>query len=204
MRSFHAGFERLEIFGHLRVVCRADIEEEVFKLLTTLAGRLSHRRGGITQDDPAGFGHANLHMHRLPPVLLIEIHAITGDIGELTGIRGTTHADVRIHFGHHGRFKLPRQFHAVFGRATVQTSQDGIVLDVHDGNRTDATGFIDQSADQIRFRQVKRFDQNFLAGLQAATVVNEHICEFVNARILHGCPGLSGRFKSDCCDVVGV
>ena len=95
----HALCERLFRLEHLGVIQCADVEVKILERLGTHARRLRKGRRRVAQHDPARVIDAVI-VDAAPQVLLVQLHAVGGDIGQLEGIQRAAHANVRIHLLH--------------------------------------------------------------------------------------------------------
>ena len=100
--------QRLLGLFHRRVVGRADVEVKILERRRAHVGRLGERIGRIAQHDPLRLGDAHVGVHRLPPMLLVQVHLLVRHVGELAAVGRAADADVRLHLLHAGTFELRR------------------------------------------------------------------------------------------------
>jgi hypothetical protein len=171
-------------FGHFAIVEGADVEVEALEGLGAHLGLLGHRRRGPAQNDPHGLGHSDLEVHRLDPVALVEFHRGGGHIGELGDVVAAAQTDIGLDFFHAVGLALADELHGLLLAGLDQLALDAVALVGDQGHAADLACGADQGDDHI-LGDIKGFDEDLFALLQAGGVVDEQVGEGVEARIVH-------------------
>lgn len=124
----------------------------------------------------------------MPPEPLIEIHLLDGDVGELAAVGGAANADVGVHLLHPLPFEPAGQLQGGLAAGAVERPEHGIVLPGDQRDGSSLVGQVDQPAHQFGRREIVGFDEDFLAGLQLAAMVDEYFSEAVQAWVVHAGP----------------
>ena len=124
----HEFFERSHGFSKFAIIQGANIEVEILEGVGAHLGLLSHRRGRPAQNDPLGFGHSHLKMHRLDPMAFIQFDRGGGHVGEFCDIAATAQADIGLHLLHTIGLAFADCLHRLFLPGLDQLALDAVLF----------------------------------------------------------------------------
>jgi hypothetical protein len=124
-------------------------------------------------------------VHPLPEVLLVQLHLLGRDVGELGNVGAPAHPDVGICLLHAGLFPVGDERQLLGARLEQELSHQSLALEKEQRSALGPVGGSNQLLGEVR-RDVDRLDQDLLAGLKIAGVCDQRVCQLRIPGIGHG------------------
>ena len=86
IRAIHQINQRIHRIAHLLIVEAAYVEEVVLKRFGAHAGKLTHARSGVSQNNPTGVGDASVAVYGDAVSLVVLLHYALGQIAKLIAV----------------------------------------------------------------------------------------------------------------------
>ena len=166
------GGQRIHGLAHPRVVQGADLEVEVGEILGGALGRLGHGRVGVAQHAPLLL-QADRDVDLAPVGLVVPLHAVGVDVGQVEGIGAAAHADVGVHRLHDGLVELAPGGELLLAGVLDEAAAEGLVVVVPEGHAAVLGGHAHQFLAQFHGLEALDLDVDLLAGLQLDAVGDE-------------------------------
>ncbi len=147
-------------------------------------GQLGHGSVGIAQDHPAGVVDPLLLVNRLVVQLHLQPHFVRRHIVGLHDVVAAPDPDITIHLLHPRQIKPGPLLQVFLVGAEQQRPGQRVIVQLHVGIASRRVNLRHQGPGQF-VAGIKHFDQNLVALLYLARVMDQQLGQFYNSRIAH-------------------